>query len=214
MERELRYERKFRIEGLTLDALQQIIRQHPAAFQKVFPDRQVNSIYLDSPGFNNWKENILGWNERKKYRIRWYGNNLRLAENPRLEIKSKHNELGWKEHVELDDFEPCEWRHLVKQPALQKAELFQQVPKLLNTYHRSYFLSFDQRFRLTLDRNMRFYRLIDFPFMPKNSLKDAAFILELKYAQKWDNKVDSITQYLPFRQHKHSKYVEGIKLIS
>ena len=214
MERELRYERKFRIEGLNWSALQQIIRQHPAAFCKAYPDRQVNSIYLDSPGYNNWQENVLGWNERKKYRIRWYGTKLAFAQKPKLEIKFKHNELGWKENISLDDFGLDLLGETLKQVALQKAEIQQQVPKLLNSYERSYFLSFDQRFRLTLDRNMRFYSLNNAPFRLNKSLRDAAFILELKYAQKWDEDVDNITQYLPFRQHKHSKYVEGIKLIS
>ncbi|MEM6802419.1 MAG: polyphosphate polymerase domain-containing protein [Bacteroidota bacterium] len=214
MERELRYERKFRIEALSVEAIQQIIRQHPAAFRKAFPDRQVNSIYLDSPDYNNWQENILGWNERKKYRIRWYGTNLSKANNPQLEIKSKHNELGWKEHVEVEEFNIHELGTVLKELGVRKAEIFQQVPKLLNSYERSYYISFDQRFRLTLDRNMCFYRLMDAPFLPNNSLRDTAFILELKYAQKWDDLVDTITQYLPFRQHKHSKYVEGIKLIS
>ena len=66
MERELRYERKFRIEGLNWSALQQIIRQHPAAFCKAYPDRQVNNIYFDTPDFQAYHSNVNGAENRRK----------------------------------------------------------------------------------------------------------------------------------------------------
>ena len=45
-------------------------------FQKLYPDRSISSIYIDTLDFNYAKDNINGVNERKKLRIRWYNSDL------------------------------------------------------------------------------------------------------------------------------------------
>ena len=42
----MRYERKYKIENLSLSLVEQSIRLHPAGFRKIFPDRQVNNIFI------------------------------------------------------------------------------------------------------------------------------------------------------------------------
>ena len=41
-------------------------------FRKQYPDRKVNSIYFDTPVFTDVWDNINGFGNRKKIRIRWY----------------------------------------------------------------------------------------------------------------------------------------------
>ena len=43
-----RYETKFSITDLDLYEVQHIIKKHPAVFQEIYYQRNVNNIYLDS----------------------------------------------------------------------------------------------------------------------------------------------------------------------
>ena len=43
-------------------------------FKKVFPERIINSIYFDTEMFKDVWDNINGYGDRKKIRIRWYNN--------------------------------------------------------------------------------------------------------------------------------------------
>ena len=99
----MRFERKYRIENQPVSVVQQMLRFHPAGFRKLFPDRQVNNIYYDTTELLTFHQNVYGQNERKKYRVRWYGSDLQQLTKPRLEIKSKHNELGAKKVIEMED---------------------------------------------------------------------------------------------------------------
>lgn len=214
MKKELRYERKFRIESMSLDAVKQIIDLHPASFSTLYPDRIVNNIYLDFPDRNTWNQNVLGWNERKKYRIRWYGDTQQIIRGAKLEIKHKHNELGWKDAFDVEDFDLAKLGE--KLPAILQSfpELGALQPSLFNRYSRSYLLSFDQKFRLTLDRQLEFFPIHASRWNSYEASIDPAFILELKYNREWDDEVGKISQRLPFRQSKNSKYVKGILLLS
>jgi len=149
----MRYERKYKNENLSLAMTHQSIRSHPAGLRKIFPDRQINNIYFDTPGLTAYHENVVGVASRKKFRVRWYGSEKEAIQNPHLEIKIKDNELGFKKTFPVA---PFSWTSLT---ALQK---------------------------------------------------EVAVIVELKYEEEWENQVDRIRQFLPFRQTKSSKYVTGM----
>src|SRR5688572_31919028 len=102
----LRYERKFRAEHVSLAIVLQILKFHRLAFTKAFPDRFINSIYLDTYELDYYNDNIVGLSGRVKQRIRWYGPDLNQIHNPRLEIKIKENKLGHKRTSELPSFRP------------------------------------------------------------------------------------------------------------
>ena len=70
----MRYERKYKIENISYSLVEQSIRLHPAGFQKLFPDRQVNNIYFDTMGLEFFKQSHEGSSPRVKIRLRWYGN--------------------------------------------------------------------------------------------------------------------------------------------
>ena len=85
-------------------------------------------------------------------------------------------------------------------------------PALVNTYLRSYLMSYDGRFRLTIDREMRFYA-VDKHYRPyRNYASDHAVVVEVKYESEDDVHYDRVGQHLPFRLGKNSKYVNGILL--
>ena len=64
----LRYERKYRAEETTLSEVFQTVKLHPASFRKAFPDRFINSIYLDTYELDYYNDNIAGISDRIKQR--------------------------------------------------------------------------------------------------------------------------------------------------
>ena len=68
----MRYERKYRIEHAHPQVVQVVIRQHPAGFRPLFPPRQINNLYFDTPDFAAFQDNVTGTPQRLKYRLRWY----------------------------------------------------------------------------------------------------------------------------------------------
>jgi len=209
----MRYERKYKLETLSLDLIQQILRRHPASFRKTYPDRQINNIYFDTPNYTAYTENVMGIAQRKKYRIRWYGDREQTWDKNILEIKIKDNELGRKESQPFPAFDLQDISQLGKQVSPLLSSPSTLKPVLLNAYHRFYYASFNGKFRITIDHRMRYLPLamakIPGPFI----WEDPAIVLELKYEEGLEDAAQQIRQYLPFRQTKSSKYVTGISLL-
>lgn len=209
----MRYERKYRIDHMSMETIQQLILMHPASFRAHYPDRQINNLYLDTPDLRCWYQNVHGENQRKKYRLRWYGEMIQDFISAVFETKIKHNELGWKESEAM---EACSFSALETTiPNLLRSN--PQLPylkgALFNSYLRSYFITSDGRFRLTLDRRMHYFSPHHALPSRTTSFTDPAFILELKYEKEYDDQAGLITQGFPLRQSKHSKYVYGIQAI-
>ncbi len=207
----MRYERKYRITNTHLGLIHQILRNHPASLRKIYPDRQINNVYWDSIGLQTYKDNVMGIAERQKFRIRWYGENVLEIKNPKLEIKKRINELGSKEIFDLPDFRLPEINSLsltIEQLTRVNTNL---IPILLGSYQRSYWGTFDKKFRLTVDHNIQFHSLLNEGTFKHYVHHDDAVILEVKYDEEWDALADRIIQYLPFRRTKNSKYVIGVE---
>lgn len=206
---EFRYERKYRIEGLTVALVNQLVAQHPAGFRTLYPDRQVNNIYFDTPDFHAFKANVEGVPSRRKWRLRWYGKDLQFLDKSVFEIKIKEGELGRKMSFPQVS---SQWTNL--------PQLFKNLPQkdlplqptLCNIYQRSYLSTADQKFRITIDSKLRFaaYRPQKPQFHPS---PEAAIILELKYEADDSAAAKRILDYIPFRNTKNSKYVSGIEMI-
>ena len=63
---ERRYETKFSITDLDLYEVQHIIKKHPAVFQEIYYQRNVNNIYFDSSDLNSFVDNVEGEKKRRK----------------------------------------------------------------------------------------------------------------------------------------------------
>ncbi len=206
----MRYERKYRIEHASWREVELAIRQLPMSFQTAYPDRRINSIYLDSPDLRALQDNLGGISNRWKFRLRWYGDDLLNLRKPILEKKIKHNQLGTKERFRMPDltlskdFELTEFL-MGNSPVSQTLR-----PVVLVQYVRSYFESFDRRVRATIDRELRYFHFQGNIFREDLAKHDQAVILEVKYDQSLDGELDEVFQNLPFRLSKNSKFVEGV----
>ena len=206
----MRYEIKFRIEGHHWKEVEHVVLTHPSAFREIHESRCVHNVYFDNSSMGAFHENVAGVNIRSKVRVRWY-ETLGELSKPQLEIKHKHNMLGAKKVIPLDEIQPMDFVSLS-----QRVNEVVGVPMRIvfhSHYVRSYYRSFDNRFRITLDREMYFRpvnQLSSTSFLPR---EDKAVILELKFSQEvTDNELDSVTQFLPFKVTKNSKYARGVLL--
>ena len=219
-----RYERKFTIPNTcTVLNLENIIKQNNGLFREVFYERQVNNIYFDTAGYNDYFDNVLGVSNRKKIRIRWYGNTFGKIEKPVLEIKIKKGLVGDKWSYRLTPFQLNNdfTDEMIKSvfsasglplPILESVH--NVMPTILNSYFRKYYLSENQKFRITFDHNLLYYkidkRFNNFKLKPNLDINK---IVELKYALCDDQLAHKISDQFSFRLNKNSKYVNGINTI-
>jgi hypothetical protein len=86
-------------------------------------------------------------------------------------------------------------------------------PALLNRYRRKYFLSFDNKFRLTMDDQLSYYSIGNNNNTFVENYRGEDVIVELKYDFENDTFAPAVTNHLPFRLTKSSKYVNGVELL-
>lgn len=215
-----RYERKFLVRDMTLEELSQVVRLHPAVFYPIHHPRWINNIYLDSPALKSFSDNVEGVGHRTKFRIRWYGDLQGDIPAPMLEIKRKWGYLSKKELIPIPEFNfeevmlsggVMELLQSSTIPAETRNELMPCQPALVNRYHRSYYLSADGHYRVTLDSQLKYYPIhLPFPELLEQEARDAACILELKYDSGQDDGAKDISSEFQFRLTKSSKYVSGV----
>lgn len=219
-----RYERKFTVpDKFSLKTVEQIIKRNKVLFREVFHIRQVNNIYFDTVRYNDYFDNVLGVSDRKKIRIRWYGDTLGVIKKPMLEIKIKKGVVGDKWSYKLkpfvldNDFNNDFIQNVFKAsslplPILESTKMV--TPTLLNSYSRKYFMSADNKFRVTLDFKLLYHkigkRFNNFNLAP---VSDENKIIELKYGLLDDKTANAISTQFPFRLNKNSKYVNGVNTI-
>ncbi len=218
---ELRYERKFTIANSNKATVLAHIKKHPAFFREIYHPRQITNIYLDTSQYQFYNDNEVGIANRKKVRVRWYGNVFGRVQNPKLEYKLKVGLAGNKRIYPLPDFEVEKgftgqklqtFFDRANLPAEVHSELRQLRPTLLNTYQRSYYQSADKQFRLTLDEDLTYYQI---NFGSNQFLREAkerlGLVVELKYAPEQEKLASRVATELPYRLDKKSKYVTGIE---
>jgi len=209
----LRYERKYKIESISAEVVRQIVINHPASFRKIYPDRTVNNIYFDNSALSAYFDNVEGVSERRKLRVRWYGKDIFKIENPKLEIKIKSNQLGYKESFAVGDFQLDDLRKLTAEISAKSNSFKIFQPTLLNSYLRSYYGTSDGKYRITIDRNLNYFSFLNARRFTRFLIEDQSVVLELKYDESLDEAVSFIMQYIPFRYSKSSKYVTGLNLL-
>ena len=216
-----RYERKFLAQGLSLTEVVAIVRRHPALFREVYPPRAVNNIYLDSPGLGDYFDHVKGVANRLKTRIRWYGQLHGHIAAPTLERKIKRGFVGGKVTHPLPALalNGHVARHVLN-AALRRAEMPELLrlaldhlqPSLVNRYQRQYWRSACGRFRLTVDWSLQFFGLRTGAVSAISScLRTPAVILELKFEPQYAEEAAAVTNALPLRMARCSKYVLGIE---
>lgn len=183
-------------------------------FTSQYPVRKVNSIYFDTKNFISIRQNLDGISNKKKIRIRWYGD-LEKIINPYLEIKSKRGfetkkiimDIKELENINLSNFKSLE---LVKQKVNLKLKMKKTIYPILTThYEREYFISRDKHVRATVDYNLKsiFVSNLSQSEIIKNYSHKS--ILEFKYPIGLDYYVRKNLRNITLRLSKNSKFVNS-----
>jgi|APSaa5957512535_1039671.scaffolds.fasta_scaffold06414_6 SPX domain protein involved in polyphosphate accumulation len=213
-----RYERKYFISNTSVREVETYVFTNPALFKKAYKKRHVNNIYFDTAGLDNYYNNIEGEQHRLKLRVRWYGELFGLIKSPVLEIKIKKGHVGKKISVSIPPFklsDGVDLSNIFNDIDLYSIGLAISMkslsPVLMNRYSRKYFLSYDEKYRVTIDSNQYFYNIGRFNNNFNILKKDfSSVIMELKYNKKHDVNAHKISSHFPYRVTKSSKYVNGI----
>jgi hypothetical protein len=218
---DFRCERKYLTDALDPFQVISLVKQHPSIFIVPFPPRYINNIYLDTKDMTYYHENVIGSRDRRKARIRWYGDLFGDIKKPVLEYKIKDGFVGTKEHNDFPEFtldEGFNIRYFREILAKAKDEvkyyLRELDPVLVNRYLRSYYVTRDGRFRLTVDRELSYYNIRPYG----NNFKQKFFdhnnvIVEIKYEKELDDVAGKVSGFFPFSLTKSSKYVSGIESV-
>ena len=179
-------------------------------FKEVYPKRIVNSIYLDTDAYQDVWDNINGFGNRKKIRLRWY-NDIKNSE-VFIEEKKKINFVTKKKVQKIGIFKNFEnLMDFVNNNEFKKinAILNKKInlkKTLLIRYQRNYYELPNKKLRVTVDNDLTIFQKY-----PSKFIKLDKTIVELKYDVKNSNFVNSFIKnnFLNNRNQKFSKYVNS-----
>ena len=179
-------------------------------FRKTFPKRVVNSIYFDTDIYQDVWDNINGFGNRKKIRLRWYDNikNSKVF----IEEKKKINFVTNKKVQKIGVFKNFE--NLM---SFVNNNEFKKINTILNKkinlkktllirYQRNYYELPNKKLRVTVDKDLTIFQKY-----PTQFIKIDKTIVELKYDIKNSNFVNLFIKnnFLNNRNQKFSKYVNS-----
>jgi SPX domain protein involved in polyphosphate accumulation len=187
---------------------------HP---RKMYTDRRVHSIYLDTPEFNDYYDGVSGLSRRSKIRFRWYQED---TERMVLEVKRKKNKIATKYLFQMRNpggLIPRDQR-LLQSLIMENSEQFPvgiaalYRPVLETNYRRSYF-ELEPGIRMTIDQQIQYRKLSPTPSCrAKRSPVD--YVVEFKYPVGKETEFSHLLRDLPFRIFRHSKYVVGMDTVT
>jgi len=189
-------------------------------FNQLYPERNICNIYLDDLNYHSYFDNIDGSNKRLKHRIRWYGNLFGSIKKITLEQKIKSGTVGKKINFKIEkEFLFSNNLNYIQLTILVRSilsglknKIFSSLlyPTSINTYTRSYYSDPLSKFRITFDKNIKYYSIYNKIKLQKS---DERIIVEIKYDNENDNYTNELLNFFNFRLAKNSKYVNGIDAI-
>lgn len=224
LSQDYRFEVKIPIPINRLTEVQIWLLQHSLMFKCHYAPRYVNSLYLDTPLLTRYEENLSGISQRKKVRVRWYGD-ISNADNAKLEFKHRQAGKGFKisYHAALD-LKRCYpiWdtvlTSMYRQLSFEAQLLWQSehTPILICRYHRAYYVSACHQIRATFDSNMSVFEQ---RYRQTANLTDSVslgeyVLLELKAPANQESALSRLVSTCPLRPSRHSKYVNGIRRLT
>lgn len=183
-----------------------------------YDDRWINNVYYDTTEAYSALENLAGVPNRKKYRMRWYGDFFQRNCEARFECKTRQAINGAKFRSPVPPFDVdqnTDLRSLVAQrgSVARELEFVFLVPTLVNRYHRSYYKSLDDKLRVTIDSRLQFWRPLGaFQIGSQRPMKSENVVVEVKYAREDEALARAFIGKAPLRLSKNSKYVTGLLL--
>ena len=206
-----RFERKWIFKSNNSLALINALIRSNLFFRTQYPARNVNSVYFDTYNYTSIRQNLDGVSNKKKIRVRWYGNKD-IMTNPVLEIKSKKGFETKKESSSIKELDNVKLSdlHIIKEKLNKKLKSKKIINPILTThYEREYFVSLNKKIRATVDYNLKsiFLNNITQIDIVKN-FKNIC-ILEFKYSTSLDKYVRENLKGITLRLSKNSKFVNS-----
>lgn len=181
---------------------------------------EVRSLYYDSLFNTFYHQKISGDSDRKKVRLRTYGDDP--SKFPLfLEIKNKQGDKIYKERTlingrnlkdsSLPEFMP---RDDVYEKYFYMKKMFNLRPTVFVSYNRLGYYVHDQGFKITLDYNIRSSKIFDVWQTLKNtkSVNDTIFVLEMKFNKAVPKFFTDFIQKHNLQRRPFSKYTESVDL--
>jgi SPX domain protein involved in polyphosphate accumulation len=168
----------------------------------LYPERNINSIYLDNRTFSMYTDSLEGTVPRKKIRIRNYNSLPKFNKNNnKLELKISSVEGRFKtskksKNLDLSHFKINDINYGVC------------LPTICVSYKRIYYIVKD--IRLTLDKKI-IYRRIKFGKISNFYQNEPYSVIEIKYK---NSSLDNSIRSFPFHFVRFSKYARAIELIN
>jgi hypothetical protein len=213
-----RFERKIVLDSIKYEDL--IFMFKSQGYNELYPERDICNLYLDDLNYHSLKDNILGNSKRLKHRIRWYGNLFGRIEKSVLEQKIIVLFVWFKNNFKIiilftfsESLSFSKLTNLVRHILEDlKENIFIDFiyPASINTYTRCYYSDIFNKFRITIDKNIKYY---SFQNKIKIEKSDPRIIIEIKYKNEDDIYVSNILNFINLRLSKNSKYVNGIESI-
>jgi SPX domain protein involved in polyphosphate accumulation len=219
-----RLEYKFIAYDINYHSLLNWLKLHPLNFKKEYEDRYVNNIYFDTKNFKAFDDNLIGLSDRFKTRYRWYGD-IEQKKMGYLEFKIRKNVYGYKKNFLIKDLfinqkiNPNTIKYMIKRSLNTKYKfIFENNSEiiLINRYYREYFRSFNNKIRITIDRNLKIFDQIHqsnkLNFL-QETITQNYFVLEIKFNKEDKKFLNDINFNLPIKLNKNSKYINGMRSI-
>ena len=218
----MRYEIKFPFNFNDLNKLNTWINGIKNINQ-IHSTRYINNVYFDDVNFSSAQENLAGFSNKKKNRLRWYNSLDNELSDCTFEIKIKHNRLNYKDlyksekkidkikYINLFDKKLNPFVNLSNKQKINLFELNKKIfPVIQNKYKRKY-LIYKNKVRLTIDNEMEYTNI-------KNNKKiyylSKFYVLEIKFKEEDKNIAYEILKSVPFVNSKFSKYIHGLRVMN
>jgi SPX domain protein involved in polyphosphate accumulation len=215
-----RHEVKIVVHREILPIVESHLHLHGAIIRQQYPDRIIQSIYLDTPTREDLADAEEGIGKRYKIRIRWYGDECEFV-NASLEMKRRDGNLGSKNRWQSNSPIPIKgipvscWLRQILAAFVSGAHavVANRQPQAWIRYHRMYRMTSDEKVRVTIDQDLRSdllsHRMIfDSRFLQR---MDPVAIIEIKALDADYDHLVSLLQGLPGIVQRCSKYALAVQ---
>ena len=218
-----RYELKFVTYDVNYFLIKHWIKMSQHNFFREYNNRIVNNIYFDSLNFKSFSDNVDGQSKRVKTRYRWYGK-FEKQSYGNMEFKIKRNVFGYKKTYNVKDLiidEKKDFRYInnkIFNELPQDIGIFfkqNDNPQIINQYEREYFKTKNQKFRVTIDRNIKIFdqRKSNTPNISRKTISQNYIVLEIKFDRKSRKDIEDLISNIPIRISKNSKYINAFRSV-
>jgi hypothetical protein len=215
-----RYEIKFVLDNSKLSEVMMWLYNYTFA-KEIYKKRTVNNLYIDDIYYTSAKDNLAGISDRKKMRLRWYGQD-NITNQLFFEIKKKIGRIGYKKVYPINSLKKNTMDLNIKNiliqcnKELEKNNLYFDeylTPTLYTSYDREYYSDTDG-IRITIDKNIHFYRPLIYKKL--NEIITTPYsnqIMEIKFEPNLKKRVSELIKYLNITPNRHSKYLVGLAMM-